>query len=173
MFFWIYILQILLFLWLYFLSISLGGDTYHTPLPPPWHWWMAPGLSPQRHCSISHGHTQIVGRAPVSQPAKTWARLGAPACLRPSRIQQTLSFSSHFFLHPQGKNIVGFQICAVKSCMHTTSQTHGTVLYLIVTLLWVLSQLYYPVSPKGGTVAHQFCHFMWTKNRRQDEEVNV
>lgn len=73
----IYILQILLFLWLYFLSISLVGDTYHTPHPPPpWHWWMAPGPSPQRHRSISHGHTQIVDRAPVSQPATSWA--GAP-----------------------------------------------------------------------------------------------
>lgn len=71
-FFWIYILQILLFLWLYFLSISLRGDTYHAPPPPPWHWWIAPGPSPQRHHPISHGHTQTVGGLPVSQPAKTW-----------------------------------------------------------------------------------------------------
>ena len=124
-FFWIYILQILLFLRLYFLSISLGGDTYHTPphKPSPWHWWIAPGPSPQRHRPISHGHTQTVGRQPVSQPAQTWP--GGPGLFR---AQQTLSFPSHALLHPSVWNYMGLQTCAVKSGADATAQTQDNPL---------------------------------------------
>lgn len=93
-----YILQILLFLWLYFLSISLGSDTYHTPpqTPPPtprdtdgWPQGRRRNTAP----FPMDTHKQSVGRLSVSRPRPGQ---GSPACLGPSR-PRTPSFSSTSF----------------------------------------------------------------------------
>lgn len=172
----IYILQILLFLWLYFLSISLVGDTYHTPHPPPlWHWWMAPGPSPQRHRSISHGHTQIVDGAPVSQPASNLLGRGTPACLGPSGA---LSFS--LLCAPPSTCMEAVQWnyqCVLSKAVWMPHPRHGE-LYLLIRVLWVraLLQLQYSASPRGGTVALQFSplffFFFWEEPRMKDRIVS-
>lgn len=162
----------MLFLWLYFLSISLGGDTYHTPPPPQPPVTLMDGpravaAATPPHFPWTHTNSQQAACQSASKD------LGQGACLRPSRVQQT---PDPFLFLPCPSPSQFTRECSRTTNMFCQKRcgchSPGTQQpYLLIAVLRALLQLYYSALPKGGTIVLQFSPFFRARGGRQDKVV--